>query len=562
MAMLGGLIDNIVIGQFLGMERLGAMGIVAPVMFLCAAIGSIGATGGNIMAANAFGRGALDEMRNVFSVTLMFDLIVGSVIMLCGLLLASPFAQAMQANAELLPYSEQYIRGFAIGVLPMILSSSMTPFVQMDGSKNLPLISSAVMLGSDIVLDLIVIKFFDGSMFAMALASSVSYFLSFFVICLHFRRKHRNLRIQKPVSFGKVFIRELGLSLPIVVNSSSDLIRTMILNHFLIVISITAVAAMNIRNQAQNLIGGLALGCAFAVTAVAGMLYGEQDGSALGKALKTALLHALVICGAAAVILAVIPDAFAALMGIKDPAAMQICTTALRCFAISLPLRAVGLVMGRYYQSTGHLPYSLFQSVLQSLVLPVVYSVILIKPFGTTGVWVSFPLAEATTLAVILIFIFVRGKKNVSFKERVMMLPDHFGGVKEDRLELAIGNDLKEADQVARQIYAFGEERGISQDVVNRLALCIEEMAVNIISHSFKPGEKKWFEVRISRKPEHIYVRIRDNGRYFSPLAYLEEHREDSPEKYPGLLIVKGMTETFTYRRGLNLNIVVFTIKE
>lgn len=66
---------------------------------------------------------------------------------------------------------------------------------------------------------------------------------------------------------------------------------------------------------------------------------------------------------------------------------------------------------------------------------------------------------------------------------------------------------------------------------------------------------------QIVKQDSGIAVRIRDNGPYFSPLAYLEQHKDESQEAKPGLEIVSAFTETFTYRRGMNLNVVVMTVR-
>lgn len=50
---------------------------------------------------------------------------------------------------------------------------------------------------------------------------------------------------------------------------------------------------------------------------------------------------------------------------------------------------------------------------------------------------------------------------------------------------------------MARSVYAFGEERGVSREMMDKVSLCIEEMAGNIVQHSFKPGEKRWFDLPV-----------------------------------------------------------------
>ena len=60
-ATAGMLIDNIIVGHYLGAEALGAMGIVGPVSLVFSAIGNICSGGGGARAAHALGRGDRDS---------------------------------------------------------------------------------------------------------------------------------------------------------------------------------------------------------------------------------------------------------------------------------------------------------------------------------------------------------------------------------------------------------------------------------------------------------------------------------------------------------------------
>lgn len=559
--MLGGLIDNIIVGQFLGVTKLGTMGIVAPISFLFAAIGMVGNTGGNILASRALGRGDMDGVRNVFSVMMLFGVLIGLVLTCLGIALAPQLAVLLGADQELMEYSVQYLRGFLLGTVPIIVSTSLTPFIQIDGSVRLPLISTVVMTVSDVIMDLIVVFLLSGSMFGIAMASTLSYCLGLAVMLLHFRRKNRILYLSRPRDAVRTYGRMFGLSLPIVINSASELFRTVVLNHMLAVISVSAVAVMNIRGQAQNFIGALALGAAMAVTPVAGMFYGEADGGALRGSLKVALHDALIITGIAAVLLAIFPGCFTVLLGVRDPDTAAMSNIALRCFAVSLPLRAAALIIGRFYQTTGHTPAAVFFAVLEALFYPIVLSDILIKPLGTTGVWLAFPIAEALTLVTIFAYVLLRGDRRERFKKRFFMLPADFGGEEDDKLTVSIGNSMDEVMEMARSVYAFGEERGVSKETMDKVSLCIEEMAGNVVQHSFKPFEKRWFDLLVYVKPEAILLRMRDNGRPFDPLARLREQAESDPEKNLGLKVINGITDNFEYRNGIGLNICVMTLR-
>lgn len=141
------------------------------------------------------------------------------------------------------------------------------------------------------------------------------------------------------------------------------------------------------------------------------------------------------------------------------------------------------------------------------------------------------------------------------------MLPDKFGGREEDRLSVSIGNSMDEVRDMIKRAYDFGEQHCIDRSTLDKVSLCIEELAGNIVKHAFKPGEKRWFDILIYIKEDRIFIRMRDNGRQFDPLAYLREQAKDDPSAGIGLKIINGITETFEYHSGVGLNISVMTLK-
>ena len=73
-ATAGMLIDNIIVGAFLGDEALGAMGIIGPISLIFSAFGNICSGGGTARASQALGKGDTEKMHQIFSVTMILFL--------------------------------------------------------------------------------------------------------------------------------------------------------------------------------------------------------------------------------------------------------------------------------------------------------------------------------------------------------------------------------------------------------------------------------------------------------------------------------------------------------
>ncbi len=558
-ATVGMLIDNIIVGRTLGSEALGAMGIVGPVTLIFSAIGNICSTGGSTRAAQALGRGERDKVCQIFTISILFVFVAGGIITVAGLLFAPQIAGILGAEGALLEPSGQYLYGYFLGAIPTILLSVMMNFIRIDGSPKLPLICIGVMTIANITLDILMIYVFKLGMFGMALATTISYCLAVVAACSHFFKKDSTLKFVKPPNPFKEFLQTFATGFPTAISRISDTVKVMLLNNMLVAfVSVTAVTALNVRTQANNLLGGVVLGIGQAAIPTVGMFFGEEDKTAIKDTLKTTLRIGLILSCVLAIILLLLPSLFSGLLGVADAGIMKMSNTAICFFAVGLPISLINMVLMNFYQSTKRVGLATMICVLQSLVYTVTFAFILIRPFGANGVWMSFLLGEIFTLLTTFVCIFVKNKKVSMSIASIVMLDDDFGGSPSDRLEISIGNSMDEVMAISGGIYKFAQNRDIDKKTLNVLSLCIEEMAGYVVQHAFKEGDKRWLDLTVLDKPDSIIVRIRDNGAAFDPLAYLSNGAKD----HYGIKMIHALAESFEYRRNMGLNNLIIDLKK
>ena len=558
-ATAGMLIDNIIVGQSLGSEALGAMGIVGPISLIFSACGNICSSGGGAKAAQALGRGQKDRFCQIFTVNMLFVMVSGLLFTVLGMTFAPQIALFLGAKEVLLEPATQYLYGYFLGTVPTIAVSAMMSFIRMDGSPKLPLVCIAVMSVTNIILDLMMVYVFHLGMFGMALATTISYCLALATACLHFLKKNTTLRLVRPVSL----LNELGSTIytgfPSAINRISDTVKVTLLNHMLAVfVSVSAITALSVRTQAQNFLGAVILGISQAITPTIGMFFGEEDRTAMRDTLKVTLRFGFSVVVVLAAILFAVPFLFCRLLGVRDAGILNMSGMALRFFALSLPLYLMNTVLMNFYQCTKRVGLSSMICILQSLVYTVVFAFLLIRPLGASGVWLAFLLGEVMTLLTTVLVISWKNKRLVTSLDDIMMLDKEFGGSDQDRIELSIGNSMDEVMTISTGIYQFGDEHGIDTKTLHTLSLCIEEMAGNVVQHAFLPGEKRWLDVTLINKPETIIFRLRDNGAAFDPLAYLSQGNYDTY----GIRMIHALATSFEYRRSMGLNNLIIHLKK
>lgn len=142
-----------------------------------------------------------------------------------------------------------------------------------------------------------------------------------------------------------------------------------------------------------------------------------------------------------------------------------------------------------------------------------------------------------------------------------MLLPKGFGIPKEDCIERSIGT-FEEVIELSEQVIPFCMERGIDKKEANHLALCIEEMAGNVIEHGFADGKPHHLDVRVLVKDGAVVLRLRDDCVKFDLKEKAESWHFDPehPEKNIGIRMVMRVAKDVAYTNAMNTNNLIITV--
>ena len=559
-ATIGIMIDNIVVGQFLGTECLSAMGIVSPISLIFSAVGNISSSGGVTLAARELGRGNKQKFCSIFTVTCAYCVIIGAILTIAGFLFAPEIAVLLGAKDAVTQPATEYLRGYMLGAIPTILMPSLLGFFKMDGSTRLPILSIVVMTVVNIVLDLMMALVFHAGMFGMALATTISYVAAVAVGFLHFKKDYNSLKLVRPLDAWHELSDMVGTGAPTAVNRICDTLKTILFNNMIVLIAgSAAIAAMNVRTQVFNLVGSLIMGAGQALMPISALFYGEEDQSALKASIKESLRIGLLLCACAMVLLLCIPSSFSRLLGVTDPDIIRMANVGIRCFALSMPFRLFNVLMTSYYQSAGHSKLGMVISILQSFVFTVLAALLLVGPMKVNGIFLAYLAGEVLTCLFILAHAY-RKSRRISDLGAYMLLPEDFGRDVRKRWELSIGNDMNEVVALSEKILSRAKEEGLPLTIFHKIALSVEEMAGNIVKHAFQPGEKKWFDLLILEKDTQYVIRMRDNGQMFDPLKYLHALPEDEKSGKYGIELVTRLASDVSYSRSVGLNNLIVVI--
>lgn len=187
--------DIAVVGHFAGPSALGSVGSCTTLVTLFTGL-LIGMGGGiNAIAARFMGAGDDDKVKKTVHTSLILSLIYGLIVMILGLVFARSILTIIGTKDELMDGAVLYMTVYLTGTPAMAIYNFGNGILSAKGDsrRSLYYLLSAGIL--NIVLNLFFVIVCNMSVLGVALASSISQYLSAFLVLLHMFRAKANYSI-------------------------------------------------------------------------------------------------------------------------------------------------------------------------------------------------------------------------------------------------------------------------------------------------------------------------------------------------------------------------------
>ena len=551
-ATLSMVINGLITGQILGSDALVAFGLASPVFILLGAASGIFSNGGSIKCANHIGRGDMALVRLNFTVTTLASIIVGAAALVFCLLFADVLAGIFGAEENIEGMTADYIRGVGVSAIPFLLLQNLLIYLRMDSNQRISLISMIVVIIINTAVAYYSASFTDLGLFGIGLSIMVGNIAGLALALTHFRRKDRMLRFCSP-SGCRNEVKDICMAgLPTAINRGSQTIRNLVLNVFLLSLSgSAAVLALSVQTNVYQFLIAISTGYGLMVATMCGIFFGERDKRAITDTLRVALKSGIVLSSVVAVLLIIFAEPVAK-MFIADGGDLALATRCLRLFAFSQPTSTVCLIFLYMYQTMGNLVMSNIISLSRGALYVILVSIVLAPFIGLDGVWISFVLADVLSVLTIVAYILAKTKR----------VPRHIGdfviaapGVFEvDTVcEISLPNRMEYVSGLTDRISGVCAKHGISQDKADRVALCIEEMAGNVVDHAFSDEKQHYIDIRIVKDGDDVIFRMRDDGVRFNPITA-------DPGEHLGIKVVRAAAKKIDYSYSVKLNNLTVTV--
>ena len=390
------LVDTIFVGQWIGSVAIAAINVVLPVSFFVAALGMSIGIGGSSILSRALGQKNQDKALQTFGnqITLTFVLIT-TLVGFC-LYYTDSIVTAFGGRGLIFEPAKIYYTVLLWGVLFLGFSMMGNNVIRAEGQPKFAMWAMLIPSVSNLVLDVVFIKFLNMGMFGAALATTASYLLCFAYILWFFLSKHSALKINWT---------HFGLKLPIVKEISSlgfvTLSRQAIVSvTYLLMNTILFDLGGEDSVTAYAIVGRMLMFALFPIFGItqgflpiAGYNYGALHYDRVKETIYTALKYASILATVIFVLLMAFPDAITR-MFTDNQAVLEQTPSAMRWVFAATPIIAIQLIGAAYFQAVGKATPALLLTLSRQGFFFIPLVLILPIYLGTTGVWMAFPISD------------------------------------------------------------------------------------------------------------------------------------------------------------------------
>lgn len=172
------MVDSIIVGRFVGVNALAAVGSTGSLMFLIVGF-SMGLTiGYSMIMSQRFGAGDEEGVRKAVALSIILSFWIGVLITILGVAAARPLLTLMQTPPEILDDAATYLQMMFAGVLAGIYYNLFSSVLRALGDAKTPLYFLILSSLLNVALDLVFVIFFRMGVFGVALATVLAQLFS------------------------------------------------------------------------------------------------------------------------------------------------------------------------------------------------------------------------------------------------------------------------------------------------------------------------------------------------------------------------------------------------
>ena len=469
--------DSVIAGLTLGQDAVAAISLVTPAYSLAAFFAGMISIGVPILYSKAMGEFNKKAADRYFALGFTSAIAIGIFLTSTFFVFGDYYLRSYKASEAVFNQAHAYFFWYKLTILLTTLNMLISEMILADGDETLSLVSSLVQVVGNIVLSVILSRFYGMS--GIAFASFAGTAAALIIAFIHFFKKSNSLKIGFFFSFREL----LSVVKYSAIDAGSYLFLacfTVGIEHFII---ITFGPEMLILASVFLLVKEFQLvfdGIGEAITPIMNIYLGEESCPAIRKcyrlAKKTAIIEGLIIT----LIMIAFSPFIVKIYGITDPHILGFADNGAKIIALGLIHVSLLYLLTSYYLIIDRILLGFVISGLRDVVASLPLCILFGKLFGVYGMFAGGALAPIAAYYLSLLFVRLRyGKANTP-----LLLSDREKSLKAAFYEFTITPEAVIA--VQKNVGDFLRANNVDRKLVSKTELLIEELYMLVYERNDK----------------------------------------------------------------------------
>ncbi len=564
MGSINSIIDGTIAGRFIGITAVGVIGLYYVMVEILQAVGAVLLGGTTVLCGKYMGKGELEKTNGIFSLNLTVAFLVGAFLTLVSVVVPGVLANALGVTAELKNDLVIYIVGYAFGIIPMLVGQQIASFLQMERQSTRGYIGIAGMMISNLVLDILLVSILKMGMLGLGLATSISNIVYCIILVPYYFSSKAQFKFGfKLIDWNEIF-QILKIGVPGAFLIFCIAIRDWVINMILLKhCGNDGLSAKSALGMVSGIFIAYCLGNGAVVRMLISVFAGEENKNAMKKTLKIAFTWGMLLAVVVSIVICLLsPFLTSVFFPDRSSNVYHLAYSLFVIYSLCIPLILICQISTNYLQAMRHTVFVNFLSVFDGFFSMVIPSMILAPVMGAMGVWIANPIGIVLTILTVPVYCLIYWKRLPVNLDECMFLKPDYGIPESNVLNLSIHN-LDEVALSSAKVLQFCEDHAMGKKSSYYVALCLEEMAANVIQHGFIGDKKKHsLNSMVIFKADKIFLRIKDDCPPFNPKEMAEMMTDRSSPDNLGIRMVFKIADDVSYQNLLGLNVLTITVED
>lgn len=298
------MVDTIVVGRFVGVKALAAVGVTGSLMFLILGFVMGLTTGFSVIVAQYFGLNDEKQLKKAVAMSVYLSLGLSIIITVISLLLAKPLLMFMNTPSDILDDANLYISIVFAGTIATIFYNLLSSVLRALGDSKTPLMFLIVSSIINIILDLVFVINFSMGVSGVAYATIISQAVSCVLCFIYIKKRFPILNLDRSDwRIDKNTITKLlNIGVPTAFQSSVTAIGVMVIQAAVNNFGSIIVAAYTAASKVEQLATQPALTFGLAMATYTGQNLGAGKIERIRTGIKKCVILSVVFCIVACVL--------------------------------------------------------------------------------------------------------------------------------------------------------------------------------------------------------------------------------------------------------------------